>query len=225
MAIPSTDLTTGNRAPSGRPGLFGLMRLNRQAWLAEGAAEAELRILACQQRLIEARRAVAEAGLQAQISLAEIERAAALRELESQRQAAELALRADEAEAERRLMASVRQAAPEQARRIVGADTETQRLLLERDQLRRQRLGTPSSATVASASAPAETEPTGLEVHVSDQQVEALAVRALTRFAALPPDEAERRWDEWRRELQVRLPPYAAAEVEARATELRGLSG
>lgn len=210
-----------------RPSLFGLIRKNWEARLVEGATDAELRILACQLRVIEARRAVAEADLQGRISLADMERGAYMRELEGRRQAADLARLADEAEAERALLASVRQAPPEQARRIIGADLETQRLLLEREQLRRERLGLPPAAPTATRAlpAPAEPEPAALEVHVSDRQVETLALRALTRFADLPPDEADRRWEQWRRELRLRLPSYAAAEVERRAEELRDLNG
>lgn len=98
------------------------------------------------------------------------------------------------------------------ARRIIGADLETQRLLKERDQLRRERLSHPAvgSPTVPALPPPSRPEPTALEAHVSDQQMEVLALRALTRFSNLPPDEEERRWDEWRRELHARLPPYAA---------------
>ena len=217
-----------NDRPAQSPGLFGLLRKNWQAHLAEGATEAELRILACQVRVIEGRRAVAEAELRARIGLAEIEREALLQELAGQRQAAELGLQAEEAEAERRLMSAVRQAPPEQARRILGADIETQRLLKERDQLRRERLGAPpvpAPLALLALPDPNGCEPAALEVHVTDRQVEALAVRALTRFAGLPPDEADRQWEAWRQELHARLPPYAAAEVERRADELRGLSG
>ncbi len=236
--LTTTDITTVNRAqlagraaqrpePAGssaRPSVFGLLRLNWQARLAEGATEAELRILDCQLRLIEKRHMVAGADLQARTIIADMERAAYMRELEGRREATDLARQADEAEAERALLASVRQAAPEQARRIVGADMETQRLLLEREQLRRERLAQPPAATNVALALPAPVEPVALEVHVSDRQIETLAVRALTRFAGLPPDEADRRWEQWRRELHVRLPPYAAAEVERRANELRGLS-
>ena len=63
-----------------------------------------------------------------------------------------------------------------------------------------------------------------LEEYITDRQIETLALRALTRFAGLVPEEADRQWEEWRRELYVRFPPYAAAEVERRADELRGLS-
>ena len=237
MAKQSTDLTTrepvseGQASPHARPGegpsLFGLIRKNWQAHLTEGATDAELRMLACQLRVIEGRRAVAEAELNARISLADLERTANVRELEGRRQAAELERQAEEAEAERALLASVRQASPEQARRIIGADLETQRLLLEREQLRRERMGLPPAAPPAALAlpAPGRPGPAALEVHVSDRQVETLALRALTRFAALPPGEAERRWDEWRRELHLRLPPYAAAQVERRVEELRELSG
>jgi hypothetical protein len=242
MAQKHTELTTrelaGGRgsqdARSGEgPSLFGLIRKNWQAHLAEGATEAELRILASQVRVIEGRREVAEAELRARMVLAEIEREAVLKDLSGRRQAAELALQAEEAEAERRLMSAVRQASPEQARRILGADLETQQLLKERDQLRRERLGTGTplpalpAPTLLAPSVPAWSGPEGasLQVHVTDRQVETLAVRALTRFAGLPPEEADRQWDAWRRELHVRLPPYAAAEVERRADELRGLSG
>ena len=236
--MADTELTTNagsggfhGGADGGQPGLFGLIRKNWQARLAEGATAAELRVLDCQLRLIEGRRVVAEAELSARIRMAEIGRDAMLKELAFRRQAAELALQAEEAEEERRFLAAVRQAPPEQARRIIGADQETQRLLAERDRLRRERLGTPLPAPAPPVRAlpppdPADAGGTGaLEVHVSDRQIETLAVRALTRFSNLPPDEADRQWEAWRRELHARLPPYAAAQVEARADELRELSG
>lgn len=240
-------------AHTGGPGLFSLAHKKWQAWLTEEATDAELRMLDCQRRVIEGRRTVAEAELDARIALdrkelggrldrAETEREALIQNLEGRRRVAELTLLVEETEAERILLQTVRQAPPAQARQIVGAALETERLLAERDRLRRERLGSsaraafPATDSVSALPAPvfqaltssaitsSAVTSSALEVHVSDHQIETLAVRALTRFAGLSPDEADQRWEEWKRELYVRLPPYAAAEVERRADELRGLS-
>lgn len=64
----------------------------------------------------------------------------------------------------------------------------------------------------------------GLQWEITDSQIERLAVKAVTQFARLSGDESERAWALWRRELTLRLPPLAAAEVLRRADELRRMS-
>jgi hypothetical protein len=139
--------------------------------------------------------------------------------LGARRQVAESRLATLEAEAELQLRVTVAAVPPEQGREILGREMEVERLLLEREQLRKQRLiGGPSQIPAPLALPPA------VDWEVSDQQIQALAVKAVTRFAPLPPGEAERAWVLWRRELGLRLPAYAAGEVARRADELRDLA-
>jgi hypothetical protein len=146
--------------------------------------------------------------------------AAELTVLEARRRMAEARTTTEEAEAECQLRRTLRQAPTEQGRQILGQETEIERLLLEREHLRQQRWrnGLPG------AGSPLPALPAAIEWEVSDQQIESLAVKAVTRFSQLPPAEAERAWARWRRELGVRLPPYAAAEVARRAQALRNLA-
>lgn len=209
------------RNPRPPRGLFGLGRLKYDAWRTETECAAELRILDCRHQLAEKRQAIALSELNGKLALAQAEmdgRARLLRQ----------ALEAEEMEGELAFHRELRQAPPQRRLQILGAEVETQRLLLERDRLRRERL----SGAALPPMPPTLPAPTGappgqalLEQHVGDRQVEALALRAVTRFASLAPSEAEREWARWRQELSARLPAYAAEEVARRADELRGLAG
>jgi len=234
---PTPNAESGPHPEAPRPGLFDLFHLRYQAWLAEEGTEAQGRILACQQQMIVQQQAVAAAQLQARATLAraelEAQTALAAAELTARRQRAELTLEAEEAEAELRLHRRLQQAPPQAARLILDAEIETQKLLAERDQLRRLRLtgpaSPPSPAALPLPGSPAlapGTSPAGtpaLDVHITDQQIESLALRAVTRFSSLEPSEAERMWARWRQELSERLPVYAVQEVTRRAEELREL--
>jgi hypothetical protein len=104
--------------------------------------------------------------------------------------------------------------------RMVGArrreqELDRQNLLLAGGRLWPQRL------TSGARSLPETTR--HVEWEISDREVEQLALRAVTRFSRLEPDEAEQAWADWKQELQLRLPPYAAEEAIRRADELRGL--
>jgi hypothetical protein len=147
--------------------------------------------------------------------------AAELTVLEARRRMAEARTITEEAETECQLRRTLRQASTDQGRQILGQETEIERLLLEREQLRQQRW----MSGLPGAGSPAPALPVAIEWEVSDRQTEALAVKAVTRFSQLPPAEADRAWARWRRELGVRLPPYAAAEVARRAQALRNLAG
>jgi hypothetical protein len=63
--------------------------------------------------------------------------------------------------------------------------------------------------------------PAALEPHVSDREIESLALRLATQSA--PWDPAGDRHPPTVEDLVDRLPPYAAAEVRRRAEELRRL--
>jgi len=60
-----------------------------------------------------------------------------------------------------------------------------------------------------------------LQVHLSNEQIETLAARAVIRFAQLSGQGAENAWSAWRAELNRRFPQYAAIEISQRAEELR----
>lgn len=209
-------------------GLFGLARLRYDAWRSEIECEAELRLLTCEQVLAERRQALALTEINGKYALAQAELsgklALAQADIDGRIRLTRAALEAEELEEELTFQRRLRQATPDRARLILGADVETQRLLLERDQLRRQRT---IGAVPAMPSRPAEGGPPGqalLEAHVSDREIETLAVRAVTRFALLEPAEARQEWARWRQELDARFPAYAAEEIASRADELRGLS-
>lgn len=63
-----------------------------------------------------------------------------------------------------------------------------------------------------------------LDWDVSDEQIEALALKAVLEIRQLPSAEVEQAWECWRRELGLRLPPYVATEVARRAEQLWQLS-
>jgi hypothetical protein len=140
--------------------------------------------------------------------------------LEARRRVAEACRVTEEAEAELEMGQFLRAIPGEQGVQILGVQAEMERLQLERERLRRQRLqqGLPTTGATLAALPPA------VEWEISDQEIEALAVKAVTHFGALESSEAERAWLTWRRELELRLPPYAAAEVARRAEQLRPLA-
>jgi len=65
--------------------------------------------------------------------------------------------------------------------------------------------------------------PSPVELEISQKEIEGLALRIVARLSNLPPAEATRLLESWKPELHRRLPSHAAAEVEARVNELRGL--
>jgi hypothetical protein len=141
--------------------------------------------------------------------------AAELTILEARRRVAEARKLTEEAEADVELRQALNAAPGEQAVQLLAPQTEVQRLLLQHEQLRRQRLyqALPSPTL-------ADPSPT-LEWELSDREIETLAVKAVSQFGAMGPVEAQRAWQEWRQELERRLPPYAAAEVIRRAHALQ----
>jgi hypothetical protein len=139
--------------------------------------------------------------------------------LAARHRVAQAGIATEEVEAELELRREVRAADPEARITILGQETEVERLLLERERLRSQRLN--GAGAVMEVPLPA---PTGVEWDIDDRQIEAMAVKAVTRFAALPPAQAAGAWAAWERELKLRLPPYAAAEVLRRVEALRAMA-
>jgi phage-related minor tail protein len=186
----------------------GLLRASRLRWMAhwtERAAEAEPRILQSRVRLAQQQKQLAEVELEAWRSLAHSARFA------------------EEEEAERQMRQRVRRSTPEEARGLLERDVEVAALLLEREVLRYQRQTVPFGGTLTTPSLPPGPSSGSLQVHISDEQIEALAIQALARLGKMDREETERAWSEWRGELLRRLPAYAAAEVIRRAEELRHL--
>jgi hypothetical protein len=234
LARPVRDESSRGGAATG---LLGLAGLGWRVWVEERTADAERRLLQTQQQRLAARRSLAESELAAEHAFAlarmQARTGLALEGWSARLQIAQVALEAEEAEAECAFRRRVYVAPPEQARQILGASLETERLLGERERLRRQqRTGSEPPAPAMIPAPPSPLPPAmppalpapALEEHVSDRQIEALALRAVTRFGGLPPEAAERAWQEWRRELERRLPPYAVQEVCRRAEEVRGLA-
>lgn len=222
--MASYDLTNTSSNPSEKPkpGLFGVWGLRYEAWKEEAASDAEVRILSARQRVAKQRASGELAALQAKIQLAETE-------MDGRRRLLLQALQVEELEGEVTLRRQLRQSSPEGRRQILGAEVEVERLMLEREQLRQQRLsGTaPVPATLPAHTMPALPAPEEAyeeaEEYISDRQIETLALKAVTRFAALEPDEADRQWRRWREELFRRFPEYAAEEIAQRTDEMRGL--
>ncbi len=218
--IKSNPIKSSQSSAKPKRGLFGLARLSYDAWRTEVECAAELRVLSCEQQLTEQRQALAMTQLRGKLALAQADMDGRVLLLRT-------ALEAEEMEGELTFQRQLRQAPPARRLQIVGAEMETQRLLLERDQLRRQRLTGTVPTPSPSLPIPAANIPTSqalLETHISDREIETLALRAVTRFASLEPFEAQREWARWRQELEARFPAYAAQEIAARADELRGLA-
>jgi len=209
----SDDFSWKNTKPLQAPGLLDLFSMGYEAWAIEKATDAELRILSCQRQLIHARRGVAEAELDARHSVE-------MKMLQARYGAASAALLTEEAEANLHFHRAVRQAPQQQRREIIGAEIETEKLLAERAQVQRQRL---SGGTQAALPTPPDQPVRLLEAHITDEQIEKLAVQAATKLPREDSAQAQREWADWRAELSRRLPPYAAEEVARRADELRGL--
>jgi hypothetical protein len=138
--------------------------------------------------------------------------------LEARRRVAEARRVTEEAEAEVELRQSLQSLPGEKGVQLLAPQTQIERLLLEREQLRRQRL------QQALSGPPRAAIPAVVEWDLSDREIEAMAVKAVTEFSRLPAAEAESQWLAWRRELELHLPSYAAQEVARRAEQLRQLA-
>jgi hypothetical protein len=187
-----------------RRSLGEVARMQWDAWLTERATDVEVRVLHCQQQLVAERSALAQAELAAARSFVQ-----EARQLEEEQY---------EWEFER----TVRALPPYQARVIIDQDIETQRLLQERDLIRRG--GNPPRRVVA-APAPRMQLPEpapAVEPHITEREIARLALRAATRFSQLEPQAADKAWARWEQEVRYRFPSYAAEEIIERANEMSG---
>jgi hypothetical protein len=173
-------------------GLFGVLSLNTQAWLAERGTDAHVRILTARSRLINA-----------QVQVAETEWAAHTRIVQA----------ANHYEAER-LGGNAVQSAVHQllslTQRIGERQDAIEHLLVEHD--RRLTL-LPTTPALPPA-------PLTLDVVLTDQEIKRLAGKAVKRFSSLPPAEQDAAWASWRTEIRQRFPGLAAEEICRVAVEL-----
>lgn len=183
------------RQPENRmPNLLEAILMHGKAMVEGIAVSAEIKHWSHQRRLTEARGA------------------SLLSDHEARTRLATASSHAEEAEAEARFLTMVCRLDHPEAQRIVGADAETQRLLLERDRLRKERV-TLLQPQPHSAGWP-------IEPSISDREIETLALRAVRRAAAMEPRTVDAFWQQWREQARLRLPAYAAAEAISRAGEL-----
>lgn len=184
-----------------RQGMLGLFRLRFEAWLEERMKGPILRKMAVRREVMEA---------QMQTTQAEISLHAAVK----------------------------------------GGQKDVERHEIEWNRLRGQRLvtdlerlgitfspGNDSTADPAGFGAPGS-GPTNLgsgipatpaapvSMHLSDEQIEQLALRAVLHLGPLGAEGAASQadWDDYRKELHERLPAFAAQEVERRINELCALA-
>jgi hypothetical protein len=193
----------GDPEPERPRGLFRIGISQVQSWCEERRSDAEVRRLQSQTRLIQARHALMEAQFEAMRSL---HLAAAA---------------AEEAASERGFRRTLREVSPRDAHRILRIALEEEVALVQREQLRRYRLAEgvialPEGLIGAGATG-------GLEVDLNTQEIERLALRAVTQIQALPPAEREAAFTRWKQEIGGQYPAFAVAEVTRRAEELRAL--
>ena len=179
--------------------LWELLALHGKTWIAERTADAEERRLNARTRIVEAYTETAEAEYAARVRLL----------------------------AAKQTLAEALRPAPspdtlEQLRSITAALAARQEASEERLTSLANRVQ-PSPQPAPSRLLPPA--PPALEVHLTDRQIEMLAMRAVTRFAPLSQSAAEQAWATWQKEIKQRFPPYAADEIMRRATALRTLSG
>jgi hypothetical protein len=216
-----------------RGSVLALLRMRYEAWWTETASAAELRILDQQEQVITRRAVLAEA------------------EFNARTRVIAAAVSAADQESEFALRMQLREASITDRFLILGAEVETQRLLAEREYLcgirANKALPPPPHIPAPAPRANLPCLPTGgrpfpalperdphvdplkpeeigeFELHVSDRQIDRLALKAVTRFQHLPRQEAQRAWASWEEELHRRLPMNTAAEVVQRARELQSV--
>jgi hypothetical protein len=185
----------------------GMFRSLQRHWTARWTAratEAETEILGCQINIAEQHRKIEEVELETRYCLAQA------------------AYRAETEEAELELHRKLQAAEAEEARSILQRETEIGIMLQSRSALKLPRQTVMLSVEAPLPALPPPPEPVGvIDVHLSDTQIEALAVQAIARLGQMVPDHAERAWADWHTELHRKLPPYAADEVIRRADDLR----
>ncbi len=203
----SQSLVRPNNQPAPRhpfgSGMLAALYLRWTALWTERATEAQLRILGCETRM-EAKQSTLDE-----------------QKLDSRHRLAKSAFRAEADEAELHLHRTLRSANLDEARSVLEREIEVGTMLQSRAAVR-----FPRQSLLLSVQAPLPAlppaEPTGmLEVHMSDEQIEGLALQAIARLGQMDRESAEQAWTDWRQELRRKLPTYAADEVIRRSDELR----
>lgn len=184
--------------------VFEVMHWNYVAWSTGAVNAAKERILLSQQRLI-------EQGTET-----------ALAHLNGREAIAAATMRAEEQEAEVGIRRQVRMLPAADARALLTSETEIERRLAIRSgyqQVRHQESGSrllPASPQVPPPQA-------SVEIDVSDRQIEAEALRGVSRLGSLTASELRAESLEWQSDLRRRLPEYAAEEVIARTDRMLSL--
>ncbi len=192
-----------DEVPERPSGFFGAGMSQFQTWCEERKNDAEVRRLQSQMRLIQARQALLDAQYQAVRSLHQA------------------AAAAEEAAADHSLRRTLREVAPGEAHRILRIALEEEVILLQREQLRRYRLS--EGVITLPEGGMGSGTPGGLEVDLSTQEIERLALRAVMQIQTLPAMEHEAAFSRWTQELAGQFPAFAIAEITKRASELRAL--
>jgi ferric-dicitrate binding protein FerR (iron transport regulator) len=78
----------------------------------------------------------------------------------------------------------------------------------------------PEGEAPAKPASPPPPRRRSLERNLSDNEIEAVAVKAVAMIAGYHRWEQECAWEQWRHDLESRYPPYAAIEIARRAGEL-----
>ncbi len=201
--LPSDESTSNRETTS----IFDLLGKRYGAWKTEQEVALELRRIQAEQSLIQARRDLA------------------LTECEARQQLLQSVTLLEEATAEQQFRQALRSASDTEAQAQIARAIETERLLLEREQIRQHRLsgGTGTLPEKRRELPPAPQGERALEVHLTDDQIKTLALRAVTRFGQMKPEEADIQWQRWEEELPTRYPPHIVAELRQAVAEMRGL--
>lgn len=153
------------------------------------------------------------------------------RRLQARRRRAEEQLATEQAEADRDLRRLRRYMGIDFRQMVLGCQIEEERLLLELDRVRRERLEVASlplpDPREAAGGPPRGQLPAGpaVQPEIGDAEIEKLALQAFRRLESLPPGEADQARAAWSDDLRKRLGEWAADEVDHRLREFKELAG
>jgi len=172
-----------------RQGLFGLLRWRFEAWLEERMKDATIKKLSVRREVLEAQQKTTEAEIKLSSVVKSGQKDVERHQIEWN------ALRRD------RLVSDL-----ERTSTALAAANGT--------------LAAPtvlSGPTVHGGSGAAAAKP--VSVHVTDEQIEQLALRTFVNLG--PAGENEEEWVRYKADLYQHLPPYVAQEVERQVEKLR----
>jgi len=105
---------------------------------------------------------------------------------------------------------------------IIDAGTETERRRLELSKVRQERLAHLHQPQQIAAPPPVVDPPKpAVSQYLTEDEIEALAAKAVFRFHGLDPDIAASSWIEWKRMLRGKYEPFVVEEIVKRAAVLR----